>query len=356
LNVDRARAADLGITSQAAASALQTAVNGVVVTKYRQPGQDDVDIRLIADDAFRASPDNLANLRLQANNGAIVHLGQVGTIASGSAPTQITHVGRERSVTISASASGRTVGNVSQDVQARLDRIPLPAGYSITYAGQAAMGASAFGSIFAALGTSLILMYGLMLLLFGSVTLPLAVLMSLPLAIVGALGALALTGSNFTLFSLLGIAMLVGLVGKNAILLVDFTEILRKRGAGRTEALLEAGPTRLRPIVMTTMSILAGLAPVALGFQAGSELLKAAALVLMGGLLTSTILTLVFVPAMYTIFDDIQEFVGRVAKHIAKPREMEPVELAILRGQTITTLNDVEPRPSMLVGSSRGRE
>jgi HAE1 family hydrophobic/amphiphilic exporter-1 len=341
VEVDHSRADDLGISSQTAAAALQTAVNGVVVSKYHQPGLDDVDIRLMSDSAFRATPDNLANLPLQSINGSIVHLGQIGTIVAGSAPTQITHVDRERSVTISASASGRTVGSVSQDIETRLSQIPLPPGYSFTYQGQAAQGASAFGTIFAALGTSLILMYALMMLLFGSLTLPLAVLMSLPLAIFGALGALALSGSAFTLFSLLGIAMLVGLVGKNAILLVDFTEILRRRGFSRTEALLEAGPTRLRPITMTTMSIFAGLAPVALGFEAGSELLRAAALVLMGGLLTSTLLTLVFVPAMYTIFDDIQQFVIRLARRVIRPRELEPAELAILGGYTLPDVDGV---------------
>jgi HAE1 family hydrophobic/amphiphilic exporter-1 len=339
VNVDRDRASDLGITSQTAAAALQTAVNGIVVTKFRQPGQDDVDIRVIADDAFRASPDSLASLPLLSSNGTVVHLGQIGTIVPGTGPTRITHVDRERSVTVNASANGRTVGNVSQDVQARLSRLPLASGYSITYAGQAAQGAAAFSDIFRALGSSLLLMYGLMLMLFGSVTLPLAVLVSLPLAIVGALGALALTGSSFTLFSLLGLAMLVGLVGKNAILLVDFTAILRKRGLSRTDALLEAGPARLRPIVMTTMSIFAGLAPVALGVEAGSELLRAAALVLIGGLLTSTLLTLVFVPAMYTIFDDIQEFVLRSIRRVAKPRVMQPVELAILNPQPIAAYN-----------------
>jgi hydrophobic/amphiphilic exporter-1 (mainly G- bacteria), HAE1 family len=350
VNVDRSRAGDLGITSQTAATALQTAVGGIVVSKFRQIGQDDVDIRLIADDAFRASPDNLASLPLQSTTGEIVHLGQVGTIVAGSAPTRISHVGRTRSVTVSAAASGRTIGSVSQDVQTSLDQLPLPSGYKITYQGQAAMGASAFASIFAALGTSLLLMYMLMMMLFGSVTLPLAVLISLPLAIVGALGSLVLTGSSFTLFSLLGIAMLVGLVGKNAILLVDFTEILRKRGVNRTQALLEAGPTRLRPIVMTTMSILASLAPVAVGVEAGSELLRAAALVLMGGLLTSTLLTLVFVPAMYTIFDDIQEFFRHVVERLINPRVMDAEELAILRGQPVAAL-----RPPDRAGSRRSQ-
>jgi HAE1 family hydrophobic/amphiphilic exporter-1 len=354
VNVDRARASDLGITSQTAALALQTAVNGVVVSKFRQSGQDDVDIRVIADDAFRASPDNLGNLPLLSNNGTIVHLGQIGTIVPGTGPTQIAHVDRERSITVKASANGRTVGSVSQDVEARLGLLPLSPGYSITYSGQAAQGAGAFSDIFKALGSSMVLMYGLMLMLFGSVTLPLAVLVSLPLAIVGALGSLALTGSSFTLFSLLGLAMLVGLVGKNAILLVDFTAILRRRGLSRTDALLEAGPARLRPIVMTTMSIFAGLAPVALGAEAGSELLRAAALVLIGGLLTSTLLTLVFVPAMYTIFDDIQEFVLRSIGRVAKPRVMQPAELAILSGQPIVALNGAGVPVAEVHSSGRG--
>ena len=330
LHVDRARAADLGITTQVAASALRTAVDGTVATKFRQTGLDDIDIRVMLDDAFRGSTDQLASLPLVSTKGNIVHLGSVGTIVAGSAPTQIAHRDRERSVTINASASGAAVGTVAQEIQNRLSRLPLPPGYSITYSGQAAQGAGAFSDIFKALGISLLLMYVLMMMLFGSLTLPLAVLMSLPLAVIGALGALALTNNSFTLFSLLGIAMLVGLVGKNAILLVDYTDILRKRGVSRTAALLEAGPTRLRPIVMTTMSIFASLAPVALGAEAGSELLKAAALVLIGGLLTSTLLTLVFIPAMYTIFDDIEELVRRLLYRASSPRILEPAELAIL--------------------------
>src|SRR5258708_35930648 len=122
-----------------------------------------------------------------------------------------------------------------------------------------------------------------MVLLFGSLALPLAVLISLPLAVAGALGAMGLTATNFTLFALLGVSLLMGLVGKNAILLVDYTDTLRKRGDSRLEALLEAGPTRLRPILMTTLSVVFALLPVGSGLETGSELLKAAAVVLIGG-------------------------------------------------------------------------
>jgi hydrophobic/amphiphilic exporter-1 (mainly G- bacteria), HAE1 family len=341
LEVNRSQSADLGVTPQQAATALHIAVDGQVVTKFHQLGRDDVDIRLISNDAFRSSPLNLPTLPILSSTGGLVQLGQLGTIVPGTAATQIAHVARERSVTISASASGRLVGDVLSDVQARLRTMALPVGYSITYSGQAAQGGDAFADIFKALGVAVLLMYLLMLMLFRSVTVPLAVLMSLPLAIVGALGAMALTRSPFTLFSLLGIAVLVGLVGKNAILLVDYTDTLRKRGMDRTAALLHAAPTRLRPILMTTFSIIASLTPVGLGLEEGSELLKSAAVVLIGGLLTSTLLTLVFVPAMYTIFDDIQEFVVGIVRRIAPPRQLQPEELAILQPGLHPTTNGV---------------
>jgi HAE1 family hydrophobic/amphiphilic exporter-1 len=185
--------------------------------------------------------------------------------------------------------------------------VHLPAGYSVTYAGQGQQGGSAFGDLARAMGIAVLLMYMLMMMLFGSLTLPLAVLMSLPLAMVGALGAMGLAHDAFTLFSMLGVAVLLGLVGKNAILLVDRTDRLRRSGMDRRSALLAAGPSRLRPIVMTTLSVMAALLPIVSGLEEGSELLQSVALVLIGGLVTSTLLTLVFVPAMYTLFDDLQE-------------------------------------------------
>ncbi|HEX6511543.1 MAG TPA: efflux RND transporter permease subunit, partial [Chloroflexota bacterium] len=331
IRVDRDKAAGLGITAQQASSVLRTAVDGTLVSKYRRPGQDDVDIRLLADDAFQATPGNLASLPLLSSKGAIVSLGQIGTISSGAAPTEIDHVDRDRSVIVNASTAGRLVGDVQRDVETKVARINLPPGYSIKYYGQAQNGGDAFALIFKAIAIGLVLIYVLMTMLFGSVTLPLAVMMSLPLAVVGAFSAMAITATPFTLFSLLGFTLLVGLVGKNAILLVDYTDTLRRRGETRTDALLDAGPTRLRPIVMTTMSIIVALLPVAAGIEEGSELLKAAAIVLIGGLITSTLLTLVFVPAMYTIFDDVQEFVIRLTHRFAKPRPLEPEELAIAR-------------------------
>ena len=330
--VDRDRAADLGVTAQAAAGSLQAAVDGIKVSKFRRPGQEDVDIRLIAGDRTLADPRNLGRLPLLSPTGRIVSLDQIGTLVRGTAPVSIAHVSRDRSVTINASAAGRTVGSVQSDVEHKMQEIALPAGYSISYAGQAQQGGQAFGDMFRALAIGILLMYLLMTLLFGSAVQPLAVLVSLPLAIVGSIGAMAITETPFTLFSMIGFAVLLGLVGKNAILLVDYTDTLRKRGKSRLEALVEAGPTRLRPIVMTTVSIIAALLPLAAGVEEASDLLKAAALVLIGGLITSTLLTLLFVPAMYTIFDDVREAAGRLVRRVSSPRELEPEELALLRG------------------------
>ena len=160
-----------------------------------------VDVRLMADERFQSSPDNLINLPLLTSRGSIVMLGQVGDITTSTAPTQIRHVSRERSVIVNASAGGRLVGDIQRDVEAAVKPIPLPPGYSISYQGQAQQGGQSFGFIFRAMGAGLVLMYLLMVMLFRSSTLPLSVPMSLLLAVVGSLGAMTITETPFTLFS-----------------------------------------------------------------------------------------------------------------------------------------------------------
>jgi HAE1 family hydrophobic/amphiphilic exporter-1 len=324
--IDWTRAADLGITPRDAGTALRTALDGFTSNQnqFRQTGRSAIPIRVLTANAAATSPEQISRLPVAGSKG-VVELGQFTTTRTTRIPTSIAHVNRLRSVTIGSSAGGgRLVGDVQSDVEAAIKRIPFPSGYAVTYGGEGEAGGTAFQDIFRALGVAVLLMYMLMMMLFGSVTLPLAVLMSLPLALVGALGGLAITGSPFTLFSLLGVAVLVGLVGKNAILLVDYTDTLRRRGVPRREALLEAGPTRLRPIVMTTISVMAALLPIAAGLEEGSELLRSVAVVLIGGLLTSTLLTLVFVPAMYTIFDDVQELVVRTVRRIGRSERRAP--------------------------------
>jgi hydrophobic/amphiphilic exporter-1 (mainly G- bacteria), HAE1 family len=320
--IDWTRAADLGVSARDAGIALRSALDGFTsnANQFRQTGQISIPIRIVTADPTGTTPSDIQRLPVSGSRG-VVQLGQFTSFEQARIPTSIERVNRLRSVTIGVSAGeGHLVGDLQNGVQAAVARVPMPVGYSVTYAGQGQQGGSAFGDLARAMGMAVLLMYMLMMMLFGSLTLPLAVLMSLPLAMVGALGAMALAHSAFTLFSMLGVAVLLGLVGKNAILLVDRTDRLRHSGMDRRSALLAAGPSRLRPIIMTTLSVMAALLPIATGLEEGSELLQSVALVLIGGLVTSTLLTLVFVPAMYTIFDDIQELVLSLVRRVGRAR------------------------------------
>src|SRR4029450_3899651 len=184
-----------------------------------------------------------------------------------------------------------------------IDKISVPAGYKVSQGGTAKDQNEAFLQIFQALGLSVVLMYVLMALLFESLLIPLVVMLSLPLAVVGAFGLLTLTGNTLNLMSMIGMILLTGLVGKNAILLVDYTNHLRRAGRPRTDALLQAGPTRLRPILMTSAALILAMLPLAAKLGDGGEWRAPLAVTVIGGLLTSTVLTLVVVPAVYTLVD-----------------------------------------------------
>jgi hydrophobic/amphiphilic exporter-1 (mainly G- bacteria), HAE1 family len=322
--IDWTRAADLGVTARDGGTVLRAALDGFTSNnnQYRQVGKSSIPIRVLTTDAGNMTPTQIARLPVSGSKG-VVELGQFTTFEQAGIPTTIQHVNRLRSVTIGVTpGQGYLTGTVQNAVVAAVSKVKLPLGYTVSYAGTGQQGGSAFGDVIRAMMVAVLLMYMLMMMLFNSFTLPLAVLMSLPLAMIGALGALALAHSAFTLFSMLGAVVLLGLVGKNAILLVDRADHLRQTGLDRYSALMQAGPSRLRPIVMTTLSIMAALLPITSGLEEGSELLQSVGLVLIGGLLTSTLLTLVFVPAMYTVFDDIQNLAGRLARRgtSAQPR------------------------------------
>src|SRR5919202_746814 len=184
-------------------------------------------------------------------------------------------------------------------------RLPMPAGYRAMFIGQVDQLDQARSALLAALAISIVLIYMLLVGLYESWLHPLAIMFSLPVALVGAFGALILTGNTFNLFSMIGIIMLMGLVATNAILVVDFTNTLRGRGLARNAAIMEAGPTRLRPIVMTTCTVVFSMIPLALKLEEGAESRAPMAVVLIGGVITSTLLTLVLVPVMYTYLDDL---------------------------------------------------
>ncbi len=316
--LNREKMADLGVTATQAATALRTAIGGNTVTQaFRVEGQTGMDITVLADKLTRNDPTALANIPIPLGAvgtsaasgvpqvGSTVRLGQVADLRMVTGPSVIARSDRQRQVTIQANLVGRSVGDAARDVRAGLARIAFPSGYRYLFVGQVDALDTARVALLSALMISIILIYMLLVALYESWLHPLAIMFSLPVAMVGAFGALLLTGNTFNLFSMIGIIMLMGIVAKNAILLVDFTNTLRARGLARNAAIMEAGPTRLRPIVMTTATIVFAMFPLALKLEEGAESRAPMAIVLIGGVLTSTLLTLVLVPVMYTYLDDL---------------------------------------------------
>jgi HAE1 family hydrophobic/amphiphilic exporter-1 len=338
IQLDRARMAQLNVTSQAVATALRTAVSGSVVSAYRPEGTTQLDITLVANDAQRNNLASIASIPVGtstatgtggagATTGAtgstaagastpagVVTLGQVATIGYGTGPVSIQRVDRNRTMTISGTATGRSLGDVAADVRAGMNQLTLPAGYSWQIRGGVQQLNNSFATLGQALILSVILEYMLLVALYESWFYPIVLILGVPLGITGALWALFVTHNTLNIFSIIGLIMAVGLVAKTGILLVDFTNTLRKRGYGRTEALSEAARVRLRPILMTTATMTCGMLPLALKLEPGAESRAPMAVVVIGGLLTSTFLAILVTPSLYTLLDDLQNVFFRPSR------------------------------------------
>jgi len=208
-------------------------------------------------------------------------------------------------VRIMANTAGRPLGSVEKDIKRKIKGMNLPAGYSIKFTGESEDMAETFDNIYDALILAVMFIYLILASQFGSFTHPLAIMLSLPLSLIGVVAIMMITGDTLNIMSMIGLILLMGLVTKNAILLIDYTKRLRLEGKGRMEALVEAGRTRFRPIVMTTMAMIAGMLPLAFEIGAGSEMRAPMARAVIGGLITSTLLTLIAVPVMYSLLDDL---------------------------------------------------
>jgi hydrophobic/amphiphilic exporter-1 (mainly G- bacteria), HAE1 family len=309
--LDREKMADMGITANQVGATLRSLVAGNVATHFQPDGQTQIDITVLSQDAGTQNPAQIAKMPVAFQNGMPVHLGDIAKIQLGSGPTQISRQDRKRVITLSGVVVGRSTGDVARDLRAQIKQYGTPPGYSINLAGSVTQMEDTFTKLLSALVLSIVLIYMLMVALFESFIHPLTIMFALPVSLVGAFGGLMLTGNTFNLFSLIGIIMLMGLVAKNAILLVDYTNTLRGRGVPRNQALMEAGRTRLRPILMTTATIVAAMIPLALKLEAGAESRSPMAVVVIGGVLSSTLLTLVLVPVMYTLLDGLQARMGR---------------------------------------------
>jgi HAE1 family hydrophobic/amphiphilic exporter-1 len=312
INVNRPLAGSLGITVGDVAQSVRPAFAGLDAGDWVDPSGEtrDVEVRLTPES--RTQPEDLSRLPLLVvgPNGAptTLPLGQIADITRTVGPAVINHLDRDPVVIVEANVSGRPGGEVMQDIRAKLARVPLPPGVRITEGGDAQQQDEVFGNIFIALGVAGMLMYLILVMQFGSFIDPLAIMMSLPLSLIGVMLGLAVTGLTINIMSLIGVILLMGIVAKNAILLIDFAKWARERqGLPLREALIEAGAIRLRPILMTTFALIAGMIPVALGRGEGAQFRQPLGVSVIGGVITSTLLTLVAIPTFYEILDSVRE-------------------------------------------------
>jgi len=321
VELDRGLASSLGLGVGQVAQAMRPAFAGIDAGDWVDPTGETRDVRVrLAPEARRRAAD-LAQLPLTvpgpAGQGRIVPLGQVASIAIEEAPAQIDHLNREKVITLEANTQGRALTEVQAEVQAKLAAMDFPPGYAVVVGGQGKDQAEVFGSIFTALGIAVLMMYLILVVQFGSFLDPIAILISLPLSLIGVVMALLITGDTLNIMSLIGVILLMGIVAKNAILLIDFAKWSReKQGMPLREALIEAGRIRLRPILMTTFALIAGMIPVAIGAGEGADFRAPLGRAVIGGVLTSTLLTLLVIPTFYEILDGFRGWAMGIAGRV----------------------------------------
>ncbi|SHJ99453.1 hydrophobic/amphiphilic exporter-1, HAE1 family [Geosporobacter subterraneus DSM 17957] len=309
IQVNRDIATQYGLTAAQIASAVKGTVAGQTATKYRMNG-DEIDVVIKGDPIFQESLSNLGQISVSSSRGS-VPLNQVAQIAVVQGPISINREDQVRVTQVNSQIIGRDLGSISRDIQAKLADYPMPSGYTYELGGENQQMMEAFQNLVLALGLAIIIIYMIMAAQFESLVHPFTVMFSVPLAISGGALALFITGRTLSVTALIGVIMLAGIVVNNAIVLVDYINTRRREGEERNEAIVNAGPIRLRPILMTTLTTVLGLLPLALGIGEGAEAQAPMATVVIGGLTLSTLLTLVFVPVMYTLFDDFKSFIKR---------------------------------------------
>ncbi|QJW47812.1 efflux RND transporter permease subunit [bacterium BFN5] len=307
VKLNSARAGDAGVDSTTLGNTIQMAFLGMTTKNQYNIGDSDYDIRLQLIPEARLSIADVANLRVATKSGSFVRLNDIAEVKLSSGPTQIDREARQRQVIVYANAVGVSAGEVINKIKENIiPGLNLPLGYSYKFVGQAQTMQESFSEIKKALILAIVLIYMVLAAEFESFIHPFTIMLSLPFSLVGAILGLLIAGKTINIMSLIGVIMLMGLVTKNAILVVDYTNQLRAEGMSVTDALIEAGTTRLRPILMTTMAMIFGMAPIALGFGAGAELRSSMGVVLIGGLITSTALTLIIVPLVYLLIDKMK--------------------------------------------------
>ena len=335
VEIDRQKLAALGLGLSDVGASLRVALNGDDDSKYRE-GDDEFDLRIVLDEFDRSKTSDVGSLTVANRKGQLIELKQFATITQSTGPSKLQRKDRNFSVTVFSQAVGRPSGSIGADIQKIIDKgTIIPAGVTIAYLGDLKNQADGFGSLGFALLAAILFTYLIMVALYDSYVYPFVVLFSIPVAMIGALLALALTMKSLSIFSILGIIMLVGLVGKNAILLVDRANQMRlEKGLSTYDALIEAGQTRLRPILMTTVAMVVGMLPIAISTEAGAEWKSGLAWALVGGLISSLLLTLLLVPVMYTKVDEWRVKVPAFLQRLL-PRRLRGEHVPSVAGEAI---------------------
>ena len=301
--VDRDKADEYGLSFSAVASYIQNAIQGEQTSTYKIGGEE-YDITVEFPEAARQNYEQLQNLYIITSSGQQVPLSAIAEVRLDQGPVKITRENQERYVTVSAQIFGRAVGKINKDIRQELSQLKLPDGYTIDYGGDAEDIQESFSSLGLALVLAVILVYVVMACQYESLLQPFIIMFSVPLAYSGAIFGLVISKQSLGVTALIGVIMLAGIVVNNAIVLVDYINTLKKEGMDTNSAIIKAGPTRLKPILMTTLTTVLGLIPLALGIGEGGETQAPMAVVVIGGLTCSTFLTLIIVPVIYSLFDD----------------------------------------------------
>jgi hydrophobe/amphiphile efflux-1 (HAE1) family protein len=319
LEVDRDKAVDLGVSAYEASYTLSTLFSGEVVGKY-DSGKDRFDIRISMKDDQRQDSDSLRGIYVAGTNHQMIPLEQVTREVFKTTSSSLYRIDRTGQIEVSANVNGVSTGDFLNQYMAKLKNgeIKVPAGITIEVGGMNQTMAEGFNSLIVALGMGVLFLFMVMAAQFESYIDPISIMFALPMAMIGAVLGLFISGSEFSIMSLIGIIMLMGLVAKNGILLIDFAKQKRREGMERNQALVEAGLVRLRPILMTTFAMIFGMIPLILATGAGTEMRAPMAHAVIGGLITSTVLTLFVVPVVYTLLDDIKRKVRKSPKLVEK--------------------------------------
>jgi hydrophobic/amphiphilic exporter-1 (mainly G- bacteria), HAE1 family len=324
VSIDREQLSTLGLDMGMIAGTLRTAFNGNDDAEFKDGGNN-YDIRLMADKFDRKNPDDVANMEIINKQGQAVKFSQFASITLGTAPSQLERYNRQPSLTITGYNQGTTPGVVGTAINELLeDESIIPADINYVWTGDIKLQAESLGALLSALGIGLLCIYLLMVALYNNFVYPFVVLFSIPVALIGAFTALNLSITPMSVYTQMGIIMLLGLVAKNGILIVDFTNQLKAEGKSTYEALMTAATLRLRPILMTTIAMVLGMMPIALSTSAGSEFKSGLGLVLVGGLSSSMMLTVFIVPMVYLTVDNLADRLGKI-KLFSKKAQNSPV-------------------------------